>query len=81
MVIEVLSPSTARIDKVNKHRMYQNAGVLEYWIVDPDDKFLMGNILRNGVYVGRFYYDDDNAVPIEVLEGCVIDLAEVFAGI
>ena len=35
LVIEVLSPSTARADRFTKRRRYQEAGVPVYWIVDP----------------------------------------------
>jgi Uma2 family endonuclease len=34
LVIEVLSPSTARVDRTVKRRRYQSEGVPEYWIVD-----------------------------------------------
>ena len=53
----------------------------ECWIVDPDDKLLMVNILRNGRYSGVLYFDDDGAVPVEVLEGCTINLTDVFEGL
>jgi len=36
LVIEVLSPSTARHDRFTKRRRYQEAGVPCYWIVDAD---------------------------------------------
>lgn len=36
LVIEVLSPSTARLDRIVKRRRFQRAGINEYWIVDPD---------------------------------------------
>jgi Uma2 family endonuclease len=36
LVVEVLSPSTARADRLVKRRRYQRAGIPEYWIVDPD---------------------------------------------
>jgi Uma2 family endonuclease len=40
LVIEVLSPSTARFDRGLKRRFYQRAGVPEYWIVDPDARMV-----------------------------------------
>jgi Uma2 family endonuclease len=36
LAIEVLSPSTARYDRVVKRRLFQEVGVPEYWIVDLD---------------------------------------------
>ena len=36
LVVEVLSPSTARYDRQVKRRWFQRAGIPEYWIVDPD---------------------------------------------
>ena len=40
LVIEVLSPSTARYDRGLKRRRYQRAGVPEYWIVDLDGRVI-----------------------------------------
>jgi Uma2 family endonuclease len=38
LAVEVLSPSTARHDRVTKRRVYLEQGVAEYWIVDPDGR-------------------------------------------
>ncbi|WML55139.1 Uma2 family endonuclease [Neobacillus sp. PS3-12] len=35
LVVEVLSPSTSRNDRVKKYNTYQRYGVKEYWIIDP----------------------------------------------
>jgi Uma2 family endonuclease len=40
LVIEVLSPSTARYDRVVKRVRYQRAGVPEYWVVDLDARII-----------------------------------------
>jgi Uma2 family endonuclease len=77
-VIEILSPSSLRTDKITKFNQYLNAGVREYWIVDPNDKTVAAHVLINGKYTTT-YYGSDSAVPVHVLEGCVIDLEAVFA--
>jgi Uma2 family endonuclease len=40
LVIEVLSPSTARSDRTTKRRRFQRAGIPEYWIVDLDARIV-----------------------------------------
>jgi Uma2 family endonuclease len=40
LVVEVLSPSTARYDRQLKRRRYQRAGIAEYWIVDLDARLI-----------------------------------------
>ena len=36
IVVEIVSPGTRRRDETLKRRLYERAGVREYWIVDPD---------------------------------------------
>ena len=78
MVIEILSQSTEVRDRVLKFNQYLCAGVREYWIIDPDSKTVTVNILDNERYYSAAYAETDTA-PVHVLEGCVIDLADVFA--
>ena len=40
LAIEVLSPSTARADRTIKRRLFQRAGVPEYWIVDLEARII-----------------------------------------
>ena len=78
MVIEVLSPSTSMRDRALKLELYQRTGVREYWIVDPEEKFLHTHILDNGRYYIRCYTENETA-SVHILEDCEINLADVFA--
>jgi Uma2 family endonuclease len=78
MVVEVLSPSSVRHDKLTKYNLYQQAGIREYWIVETESKMVQVCILKNKEYVVKAY-DHTDVVPVHVLEGCHIDLSEVFA--
>ena len=78
MVIEILSPSTARMDRKYKYLKYQQAGVKEYWIVDPVDNYVQAGVLSNGSYITSIYTEEEAAVPISVIEGCKINLVDVF---
>ena len=77
MVIEILSPSTERLDKLIKFRKYQEYGVREYWIVDAANKMVHVHVLNNGIYFIKAYSEQDK-INVHVLEGCVVDLSEVF---
>ena len=77
LVIEVISLSTARIDRVAKFRKYQQAGVREYWIVDPETRSVHVNVLTGGMYMASVY-EDGEAAPVQALPGCVVQLGEVF---
>jgi Uma2 family endonuclease len=77
MVIEIISASSARMDRLIKLRLYRRAGVREYWIIDPETKTAQVYLLENGKYVVNAY-DNTDAVPVHVLEGCTINLKEVF---
>ena len=77
MVVEILSPSSASHDMIRKYNLYRKAGVREYWIVDPEHKTVVANVLENGAYL-RADYEAPDSVPVAVLEGCVVELGEVF---
>ena len=49
-VVEVLSPSTAAHDQIAKRRVYERAGVREYWLVHPTDRTVTVYLLKDGRY-------------------------------
>jgi Uma2 family endonuclease len=77
LIVEILSPSTRGRDIIVKFNRYLQAGVREYWVVDPEDQFVQVHILQE-----RFYktqgYERESIVPVTVLEGCAIDFTQVF---
>jgi Uma2 family endonuclease len=60
-VVEVLSPSTRRTDRLEKTVEYAQAGVREYWIVDPGGQTIEVFVLREGAYelLGKWGEDED----------------------
>ena len=50
IVVEVLSPSTAAIDRGRKMEMFARYGVPEYWIVDPVGRQVEVHALEAGAY-------------------------------
>lgn len=51
LVVEVLSPSTAKNDKIHKKAVYERYGVREYWLVNPTDKSIEQYFLTDGQFI------------------------------
>ena len=81
LVVEILSPSTQRHDRLVKLSLYQRAGVREYWIVNPEDQTVQVMLLDgSGVLQLHEVYDRQGVAKVNVLDGCFIELSKVFTG-
>ena len=78
LVIEILSPSTQRHDRVTKFNLYQRAGVKEYWMVNIEDKTIQVFVLAEGILRPIESYGKDELAKSRVLAGCEINLTKVF---
>lgn len=78
MVVEVLSPSTARKDKDIKLHRYMKSGVREYWIVDPVNQYLEIHQLIDGHYGEPEVYGREDVARSGIFDHLEIHLTEVF---
>ena len=80
-VIEVLSKSTRSKDFLLKTYKYCNAGVKEYWLVDPEKrKVWVCDFVKDPEGVERTEYSFEDRVPIAISGGeCSIDFARIAA--
>ena len=78
LVIEILSPSSAKHDLIRKMTLYQRVHVKEYWVVDPEDK-LINVYLHDGLGLrwSAAYAVDDNITP-SMFKDLLIDVGTVF---
>lgn len=78
LVVEVISPSSARMDRVTKFTAYETAGVPEYWIVNPHARTIEIFTLSNGEYALLGEYTNDEVVQSAVLEGINLVASTLF---
>ncbi len=78
LVIEILFPNTAKVDRLRKMQIYLRYGVKHYWLVDPDTETLEIYKLESGKYhvVGGF--EKDNVFEPEPFPGLKIRLSEIW---
>ena len=80
LIVEILSPSTQRHDRLVKLGLYQKAGVREYWTVNPEDKTVQVMLRdESGVLQLHEVYGRDSVAKVNVLNGCFIELGKVFS--
>ena len=78
LVAEVLSPSSAYHDLRTKFRVYEQAGVQEYWIVDPERKSVEVFVNSGGKFQLRQEAEGEGAAQSVLLQGLSVDLADIF---
>lgn len=78
LIVEILSPATRKKDLNEKFKLYEQSGVLEYWIVQPNDQTVTVFDLTNDKYLLRKIYGAEEMISGGVFPELVIDLTKVF---
>jgi len=80
LIIEILSPTTAQKDMVQKLNLYERAGVKEYWIIHPIDRTVM--VLKIGInnrYGRPETYTVEDNIRTDIFTDLTVALNEVFS--
>ena len=81
MAVEVVSESNRRHDEVTKRKLYERAGVREYWIVDPEIEMVKVCRLMKGPVsrVAEFSREEGGRLTSPLLPGFSMDLRKLFS--
>ena len=74
-IIEIISPRTKAYDHVKKLNLYLDAGVKEYWTVDPYERYVGKHILQPEYWYRHYSFDED--VPVSLCEGFAVNLGKM----
>jgi len=81
-IIEIVSPSTAAKDHIEKLALYERNGVQEYWTVYPEYRIATVYLLGpDGRYCRPKSYTEKDKIESVTLPGLVVDLKTVFVGV
>ena len=78
-IVEILSPGNTARDTRSKFDLYEESGVLEYWIVFPGVKTVAVYVLENEQYQLAGEYYEPGPIPVRTLPGLLLEWTEVFA--
>lgn len=75
-IIEIVSPSDPKHDYITKLNLYNNAGVREYWIVDPMySRVYVYSMEANNFYVNSYSFHD--TIKAGIFEDLYIDFSKL----
>jgi Uma2 family endonuclease len=80
-ICEVLSPSTEKIDRARKMRIYAASGVKHAWLVHPRRKTLEAFRLHEGKWLSIAVHSDAERVRVEPFDAIELDLSLLWADV
>ncbi len=80
LVIEILSPGNTQKEMNDKFRLYEGAGVKEYWLVHPEDTWLVIYHLggENKYICSKHFTPSDGIIQSTLFHDLNVDLQKVF---
>lgn len=78
-IIEILSPGNTRKEMNDKFDVYEESGVKEYWLVEPNDEVVFVYLPdKNGKYVGMKPFTPGQTLTSATLPEFMIELTRLF---
>ncbi|WP_373524328.1 Uma2 family endonuclease [Aquiflexum sp.] len=81
LVVEVLSPGNKQLELQHKYEVYEESGVKEYWLLDPEGQTFLIYTLKDGKYEASRLMTSGDIAKSSVIHGFELDLEEFFGEI
>lgn len=81
LIVEIISPTTAKKDQQAKKELYEEFGVKEFWMIFPGELTLHQYFLENGRYELKGVYAEDQQFHAIRFPELSVDLQEVFKNV
>ncbi|MEZ4902250.1 MAG: Uma2 family endonuclease [Spirosomataceae bacterium] len=79
LIIEILSPGNTKKEMSDKFEVYEENGVKEYWLVEPNDNAIFVYVLNDDhKYIGLRPYTEDDIITSSILPGLEISVSKIF---
>ncbi|MBD3629313.1 Uma2 family endonuclease [Cyclobacterium sp.] len=78
LIVEILSPGSNKKELKNKYEVYEESGVLEYWVIHPDEQTVMAYTLKEGKYIPSRLMTSGDVIRSVSISGFQLDLKYVF---
>lgn len=79
LIIEILSPGNSKKEMIDKFTIYEEAGVKEYWLVQPAEKTILRYVLNEkGEYIGLRPMTEEGMISTPIVPDFEMDIKDIF---
>lgn len=78
LIIEILSPGNSKHEMKTKMDLYEEAGVQEYWVVEPTNQAVLVYYLVEGNYIGSKPFMEGSAVESRLFPELKVEVEDIF---
>jgi Uma2 family endonuclease len=78
LIVEILSPKNSKHDTDTKFNLYQESGVKEYWMVQPEEKMVLIYTLKNKEYIGLKPLVEGEIIKSPLFPNMQISIDDIF---
>ena len=75
------SPNNSKYDADIKFKLYEESGVKEYWMVEPEQQMVFVYSLQNSLYVGLKPFTIGEIIDSPLFPDLKVEVDEIFEGI
>jgi len=79
LIIEILSPSHRKRDRILKRDLYEKYGVKEYWLIDPDKEQVEVYTFSGNRFLPPAVYNRDQVIKTGIIPGLEVDIKAIFS--
>jgi Uma2 family endonuclease len=78
LVVEILSPGNTQKEMGIKFDLYEENGVKEYWLAEPQDRIILVYILKNGKYTGLKPFTEEDEIRSTLFPALKFKVKDIF---
>ena len=79
LIVEIISPSSIKMDRFDKKELHKKFAVKEYWLVDPKNQTVEIHVFKDNDYTLHQFLEIKGVVDSTILQGLDLDIKNVFS--
>lgn len=79
LIVEIISPSSIKIDRFDKKEMYKKFAVKEYWLIDPKNQTDEIYVFENDDYKLHQFLEIEGAIKSTIMKDLDMDIKTMFS--